>query len=257
MGYSGGTCHEDGSVRLCSDYKITVNQATETDTYPLPRIEEMLTSVGHGTVFLKLDLPHIPAGSARGRSEGDGDHQHPQRVVPCESSAIQSGIGTLHVPTSNGSILQGLPGIIVYIDDILVSEKTVDKHLQNLDATLTRLQEAGLQLKRPKFSFLLPSVEYLGYKISEKGLQPTEDKVKAVHKAPAPEDVSQLKSFLGLVNYYGKFLLDLSTVLAPLYKLLQKDTRWSWGEVQQKPFEMVRSLLTSNVCWCTTILTMS
>ena len=101
-------------------------------------------------------------------------------------------------------------------------------------------------MKRPKCSFLLPSVEYLGYKISERGLQPTEDKVKAVHKAPAPEDVSQLKSFLGLVNYYGKFLPDLSTVLAPLYKLLQKDTRWSWGEAQQKAFEKVKSLLTSD-----------
>ena len=129
------------------------------------------------------------------------------------------------------SILQGLPGIIEYIDNILVSGKTVDEHLQILDATLTRLEEAGLQLKRPKCSFLLPSV---GYEISEKGQQPTKDKVKAVHKAPAPEDISQLKSFLGLVNYYGKFLPDLFTVLAPLYKLLLKDTRWSWGEAQQK-----------------------
>ena len=110
----------------------------------------------------------------------------------------------------------------------------MDEHLQNLDAILTRLEEAGLRLKQLKCSFLLPSVEYLGYKIFEKGLQPTEDKVKAVHKAPAPEDISQLKSFLGLVNYYGKFLPDLFTVLAPLYKLLLKDTRWSWGEAQQK-----------------------
>lgn len=74
------------------------------------------------------------------------------------------------------SILQGVPGVIVYIDDILVSEKTVDEHLQNLDTTLTKLEEAGLLLKRLKCSFLLPSVEYLGYKISKKGLQPIEDK---------------------------------------------------------------------------------
>ena len=87
----------------------------------------------------------------------------------------------------------------------------------NTSRISTRLEEAGLRLKRLKCSFLLPSVEYLGYKISEKGLQPTENKVKAVHKAPAPEDVSQLKSFLGLVNHYGKFLPDLCIGSGMLY----------------------------------------
>ena len=234
---------KDGSVRLCGDHKITVNQATETDTYPLPHIEEMLTSVGGGTVFSKLDLAHayqqVVLEDEAKELVTINTHKGLYRVnrLPFRVASAPSMFQRVME-----SILQELPGVIVYIDDILVSGKTVDEYLQNLDATLTRLEEAGLRLKRPKCSFLLPSVEYLGYKISEKGLQPTEDKVKAVHKAPAPEDVSQLKSFLGLVNYYGKFLPDLSTVLAPLYKLLQKDTWWSWGEAQQKAFEKVKSL---------------
>ena len=144
------------------------------------------------------------------------------------------------------NILQGLPGVSVYIDDILVTGKTLEEHLKNLEAVLTRLEKAGLRLKREKCEFLPPTVEYLGYKVSAKGLQPTADKVEAVQSTPPPQDVSQLKSFIGLVNYYGKFLPDLSNVLAPLYKLLQKETKWSWGAEQQKSFDEVKKLLTSD-----------
>ena len=93
---------------------------------------------------------------------------------------------------------------------------------------------------------MLPSVEHLGFQISAKGLQPTSEKVRAVQNAPAPTGVSQLKSFVGLVNYYGKFLPDLSHVLAPLYRLLQKSAKWVWEEQQQKAFKEVKSMLTSD-----------
>ena len=103
-----------------------------------------------------------------------------------------------------------------------------------------------MKLKCDKCSFLLPSVEFLGHHVSAKGVQPTTQKVDAIHRAPEPKDITQLKSFLGAVNYYGKFLPDLSTVLSPLYQLLQKDARWSWGPPQDKAFETVKALLTSD-----------
>ena len=80
---------------------------------------------------------------------------------------------------------------------------------------LSRLGTAGLRLKQNKCAFLLPSVEYLGHRISAQGTQPTVDKVKAIQEARKPQDVSQLRSFIGLVNYYSKFLPDVSSVLAP------------------------------------------
>ena len=89
-------------------------------------------------------------------------------------------------------------------------------------------------------------MEYLGHKVSAAGLQPTADaKVKAIKEAPAPKDVSQLQSFLGLVNYYGKFLPNLSSVLSPLYRLLQSSTKWSWGAEQATAFRKVKPMLTS------------
>ena len=84
-----------------------------------------------------------------------------------------------------------------------------------------------------------------GHRISEKGLQPTEGKVKAISEAPAPTEVSQLRSFLGLINYYAKFLPNLATTLAPLYQLLQKGKQWAWGKSQQQAFEEAKRQLTS------------
>ena len=94
---------------------------------------------------------------------------------------------------------------------------------------LSRIEHAGLKLKRSKCFFMLPSVEFLGHVVSADGLCPTKEKVRAIVEAPAPQNVLQLRFFLGLVNYYSKFLPQLSSTLAPLHLLLQKNSRWHWG----------------------------
>ena len=93
---------------------------------------------------------------------------------------------------------------------------------------------------------MLPKIEYLGHTILSQGLHPSPDKVRAIVEAPAPHNVSQLRSFVGMVNYYGKFLNHLSSLLAPLYYLLQQKTKWHWGTKQQKAFPEVKELLTSS-----------
>ena len=103
-----------------------------------------------------------------------------------------------------------------------------------------------MRLKRAKCLFLLPSVEYLGHIVVAEGLCMSEAKVSAIMNAPAPQNVTELRSFLGLVNYYGKFLPDLATILAPLYQLLQKQKKWTWGNSQERAFEMVKHLLKSS-----------
>ncbi len=101
--------------------------------------------------------------------------------------------------------------------------------MQTLEEVLARLQKAGVRLNRNKCAFMLPSVEYLGHRISEKGLQPTNKKVEVIKSAPAPTDLTQLKSFLGLINYYCKFLPNLSNTLSPLYKVDTKEGQMAVG----------------------------
>ena len=126
-----------------------------------------------------------------------------------------------------------------------MSGTTEDEHLLTLEKVLTRLQQAGLRLKLTKCSFMLPSVEYLGHITSSEGICPTEEKTRAIVEAPMPLNVSQLRSFLGLLNYYGKFLPHLSSVLAPLYVLLKKDSSWCWGKEQQEAIKKSKELLIS------------
>ena len=90
---------------------------------------------------------------------------------------------------------------------------------------------------------MLPSVEYLCHVIDQHGLHPTKEKVKAIREAPEPQNVSELRSFLGIINYYAKFLPNLSTKLAPLYGLLQKEFKWSWGQKQVKAFQVAKDAL--------------
>ena len=111
---------------------------------------------------------------------------------------------------------------------------------------LARLEEAGLHLNREKCVFLAPSVIYLGHRIDAEGLHPIREKVQAIQEAPQPNNVAELKSYLGLLTYYSKFLRNLSTMLAPLYQLLKHGERWCWTSMQTQAFVKSKELILSS-----------
>ena len=144
------------------------------------------------------------------------------------------------------SLLQGVPRTAVYLDDILVSGSSLADHHRNLELVLSKLHQSGLRLKREKCVFLQKSVTYLGHVIDHEGIHPADSKLQGILDAEAPQNLGELCAYLGIINYYNKFLPNASSVLKPLYDLLHQDTKWSWGKDQAEAFQLSKDLLSSN-----------
>ena len=236
----------DNSIRLCGDYKVTINSALEVDQHPLPNPEELFVTLSGGKKFSKLDLSRAYQQILLDEDSREfvtiNTHKglyRPRRLpfgVASASAIFQSKIE---------QVLQGIPMVVCRVDDILVSGKTDQEHLRNLTEVLSRLENAGLRLKLAKCQFTQPSVEYLGYRVDADGLHAIDKKVEAIRNAPAPANQQQLRSFLGMVNYYAKFVNNYSTITHPLHELLHNDAKWKWGKAQQNAFDELKDKLSS------------
>ena len=227
----------DKSIRICGDYKVTVNSALEVDQHPLPNPEQLFVELSEGEKFTKLDLSRAYQQILLDENSREyvtiNTHKglyRPTRLpfgVASASAIFQSKIE---------QVLQGIPMVVCRVDDILISGKHDQDHLKNLNEVLARLKQAGLRLKMEKCKFMKPSVEYLGYRVDMHGLHAIEKKVEAIKNAPAPENQQQLRSFLGMVNYYAKFVSNYSTVVHPLNELLRHNVKWKWTPKENDAF---------------------
>ena len=135
---------------------------------------------------------------------------------------------------------------LAYLDDIIVFGVSFEEHLTRLETVFKRLQAANLKLKAAKCCFAQSSVTYLGHVISSNGIQPDPHKIDAVLNYPPPKDAKQLKRFLGLSNYYRKFIKDYASIAEPLYKLLRKTSSgYCWNAQCEQSFNLLKQRLTS------------
>ena len=189
------------TVRICGDYKLTVNTASKLEQYPIPQIEDLFAALSGGQYFSTLDM-------SQAYQQIELDDESKQYVVINTHKGLfrynRLPFGVSSAPAIfqrvMESLLQGMPGVAVYLDDILVSGKSEEEHLSTLEQVLDRLKEAGLLLNRGKCVFMAESVAYLGHVVDAQGLQTDPDKVRAIVEAPPPQCISELKSYLGLLT---------------------------------------------------------
>ena len=237
---------KDGTYRICGDYRLTVNPVMAIEQYPLPRPEDLFATLSGGTVFTKLDLSQaylqyqLDETSTKLTTINTHQGLYRYRRLPFGVASAPALFQKLM-----DTVLQGKQGVICYIDDILISSSEVAEHLSTLDSVLDCLQQHGFRLRKDKCRFLMPSVEYLGHIVDASGIRATPEKVDAILQAPPPTNTTELRAFLGLVNYYGKFVSNLATLLRPLNDLLKSDTKWVWSQECAQAFTETKEKLVS------------
>ncbi|XP_064469911.1 uncharacterized protein K02A2.6-like [Ornithodoros turicata] len=236
----------NGAVRVCGDFSVTVNPQLSVAQYPLPRPEELLATLNGGQRFSKLDL-----SEAYLQMKLD-EEATKVLVINTHKGLFQftrMPFGIASAPAvfqrTMEQVIAGIPSVACYLDDIIVTGWTDAEHLDNLRSVLSRLRDFGFTLKREKCAFVQPEVEYLGHVVSASGFRPSPKKVSAVLNMPPPTNVSQLRSFLGMVQHYGKYLKSLSDVISPLNDLLKKEASWEWTGSCVEAFENVKEMLVS------------
>lgn len=242
----------DQSVRLCADYKITLNKLLFDDHYPIPNIEEILTStMMGGKYFSKIDIRqaymHMPvtdeSAIIQTITTPKGDYKVNRLMFGIKNAPA---IWQRYITQT----LHDIPGVCVFYDDIRIQGGTYDIHKHRVREVIKRLQNAGLRINEEKSQFCTNEIEYLGFKITSEGIKKTDKKVNAVSNAPRPHNISTLKAWLGLVNYYGRFIKNLSSNLYPLYRLLKKNVEFRWSPDCEHAFNLVKLAMISDNILC-------
>ncbi|XP_026687880.1 uncharacterized protein K02A2.6-like [Diaphorina citri] len=236
----------DGSVRICADYKVTVNQAIKDFNYPIPRIEDIYAQMNGGKYFCTLDLSkayfHLEMDDESALLQSLSTHKGVYRV-----NRLMFGVKV--APTKfqqfMDQVLQGIEGVQCFFDDIIVQGATIQEVFTRLEEVLKKMKTYNLTLNREKCKFFEKSIEYLGHVIDEHGLHKSQDKISAIVNAKRPENVKELKSFLGMANYYNKFTPNLASTLYPLNSLLKKDKKYCWTKDCEESFEKIKSQISS------------
>ena len=231
-----------GDIRLCGDYSGTINKHIVSDVYPLPTLDDIVNKVGFGEKFTKLDL-----SQAFHQFELD-DKSKKYTTINTIKGLYQYNRLVFGVPPATAicqrtmeNILKDIQGVVVRVDDILITGKTDAEHLNNLEEVLKRLHDKGLKLQKSKVQFMLSKVEYNGFDISKNEVRPTVDKVEAIHGAEAPNNVTELRAFIGLANYLRNFIPKFAQIMFPLYQLLKKDIKWKWTKTENDAFNSLKN----------------
>jgi hypothetical protein len=238
---------KDGQVRLCGDYKSTVNQVSSVVSYPLPTVNELLSKLTGGKIFTKLDMAQayhqlrLDDESAEILTLNTIKGLFRVKRLPF---GISSAVGIFQKFME--TVLAGISGVAVYLDDILIVGNTVEEHNTRVSTVLKKLKELGLRLRKDKCYFYENKIEFLGYELSPEGINPTREKVIAIQRARVPLNKTELQAFLGLLNFYERFLKGKAESLEPLHRLLDKNAFWRWESRHERAFNKAREMLSSD-----------
>lgn len=238
---------KDNSLRLCNDYR-ELNKITVKDVYPMKNIDYLLACLSTSTFFSITDC-------MKGFWQIE---MHPEDIEKTAFVTLDGKyewlvmpFGLMNAPATFQRLMdQVLVNLLYkvaapYVDDTIVHSKTRDEHLKHLDMVFERLAKAGLSINLKKCQFCLPEVKYLGLIINKNGTRPDPDKVESIRKYPVPKDITQVRAFLGLANFYRKFIKDFAQNAKLLHQLTKKNVAFDWQLHHQQAFDTLKEKLST------------
>jgi hypothetical protein len=237
----------NGSWQPCGDYR-RLNSATTPDKNPLPNLQDLSNFLHGSTIFSKIDLEK-------------GYHQIPMQKSDIPKTAIITPFGLfeflyMSFGLSNAaqtfqrlmdSLYRDFPFIFIYLDDMLIFSHSRSDHLSHLDTVLAVLAENGLHINPAKCQFAQPEVDFLGHHVTASGLSPIASHTQPILQFPTPSDVKMLQKFLGMLNFYRRFLPGIARVLKPLTDATSGKGKLLWTSEMQIAFDHAKALLASAV----------
>jgi len=239
---------KDGKIRPCVDYR-RLNNVTQKDAFPIPRIQDCLDAMSGATVFSTLDMT-------------SGYYQVPVRKEdrPKTAFVTKHGLfefktmpfGLTNAPATFQRVMElAMRGLqwtscLIYLDDIIIFGSTFTEHIERLRNVLQRVSLANLKLKPEKCQLLQPEVPFLGHIVSGTGVRPNPENIAKVAAWEVPKNVTEVRQFLGLCSYYRRFVQGFSIVAKPLTSLTSKDSALVWTPECQQAFDHLKEALVGN-----------
>eukprot|EP00253_Pinus_taeda_P020204 PITA_20204 len=238
---------KDGTLRMCIDYR-QLNKLTIKNKYPLPRIDELFDQVKGATMFSKIDLR---SGYHQIRIKDEDIAKTAFRTRYGHYEFVVLPFGLTNAPATFMCLMNSIfhpyldQFVLIFIDDILIYSRTIEEHHEHLRIVLQTLREHQLYAKFSKCDFFKEEIQYLGHVITKDGIAVDPEKIKAIMEWPVPKDVADVRSFMGLAEYYRRFVEGFSKVAFPITSLQKKGKLFHWTPNCQKSFERLKHLLTT------------
>ncbi len=232
---------KNGEMRFCVDFR-RINKVTKKNSFPMPLVADTLDALSGTQYFTTLDLK-------------SGYWQIELQPSTRERSGLYEFLVMPFGLTNSGASFQRLMGHIlrgleyrfalIYIDDIIIFSKSIEDHLAHLEEVFRRLREANVKLNPKKCSFVKQKVDYLGHVVTPNGVEPNPEKVGVVRDFPVPNNLKELRAFMGLANYYRRFVKGFAHIASPLNALTKKGVKFEWSQSCSDAFDKLKRALVS------------